>query len=211
MLLKKIQRDLISEAIRSTVDEVVQEHYPALTQEHHLTPRIGERLEQRLNGRFFYGAGLSVITQDFPDKGRGALEKKVGSDIYIGISLRGQFNKGLLVQSKWIDSDDPKLTEQCERMLRYSPSAYVWLYGSNGVRMLKAKSVVEHHRYRRGQATWSDNLSNIFKEVLSCRQGDRSIGVETGPGWRERVSEMLQQLQMTTAVAIDIDPNASEA
>ena len=45
-MLDILERDMIAEAFRSTVDSVVSEHYSALTQEHQLVSRIAQRLEE---------------------------------------------------------------------------------------------------------------------------------------------------------------------
>jgi hypothetical protein len=97
--------------IESAVNSVTIEHYPAVTQEHQLTSRIAQALEDSLNGKQYGVASVSVITQELPDRGRSSLEKPLGGDMYVGISLEGDFDKGLLIQAKW-DENQRGLFEQ---------------------------------------------------------------------------------------------------
>lgn len=207
MILTKNQRDVISEAFRSVIDEVVVEHYGALTQEHQLSSRIGQALENKLNGERFLGAGLSIITQDMPDKGKGALEKKTGTDMFIGVSVEGQFDKGFLVQSKWLHNADPKLTQQCQRMLDITAASFVWLYGPKGVRVQSADKIVEGLTHTRHQErSWSQNPAKLMGDVLACRRGDHSLGIAAGPNRRARLTSMLEEIEAGTAVSISVKP-----
>ncbi|BAV48096.1 hypothetical protein MesoLj113a_19330 [Mesorhizobium sp. 113-1-2] len=189
------------------IDEVVVEHYDALTQEHQLSSRIGQALEDKLNGERFLGAGLSIITQDMPDKGIGALEKKIGTDMFIGVSVEGQFDKGFLVQSKWLHNVDPKLPQQCQRMLDITAASFVWFYGARGVRIQRAEKVIEGLMHTRHQErTWSENPAKLMGDVLACRRGDHSLGIPAGPNRRARLTSMLKQMAAGTAVSIAVKP-----
>jgi hypothetical protein len=76
MLKKNLRfRDLLSEMIRSSVDELVQEHFGGPTQEHQLTSRICHELERTFRGAEVMGYRVRFQAQDFPDKGMGRLRK----------------------------------------------------------------------------------------------------------------------------------------
>jgi hypothetical protein len=83
-MLTKRQRDIIAAALRSVIDEVVSEHFDAETQEHQMTSRLAGLLERELRTLSVLGQQVFKITQEFPDKGRGSLEKPTGVDLYIG-------------------------------------------------------------------------------------------------------------------------------
>jgi hypothetical protein len=162
--LPKFKLDSISEVFCSTVDEVVSEHYDAKTQEHQLTARIGRRVEDRFKQQSLFGTRVQVITQDIPDKGRGALERPPGLTS-IGVSVDGAFNKGLLIQAEWDDNPDPELRWQAQRMHNLCPKgSYVWSYGKDGVRAMRAEVVVRNPMSR--PSSWSDNLAVVAKSAV---------------------------------------------
>jgi hypothetical protein len=108
----KEQREELYSTIQHTVDnivsKVVQKHYEALTQEPQLTAKVAEAIELALDEIKVGDLNAKVLVRDFPAQGPGALEGKVGADVYIStavISEDGEdVSKGMLAQAKWDDT-----------------------------------------------------------------------------------------------------------
>ena len=200
------QRDLIAAAFQSAVEEVVVEHYPAVTQEHQLTSRIAQRIEDRLNNLNLAGVTLRVSTQELPDKGRGAAESRLGADLWITLTLQNEFSKGFLVQSKWQgDRDFGRYVDQCERMLNVSKSSYGWEFGRNGVRVYGAKRVIARSAYHdRYTLDFGRKIQTVLKKMLDCREGDYALGIPSGVNPRDHMSSMIQDWNAQAAVSLEI-------
>lgn len=207
---RRFERDLISEAIRSAVDTVVSEHFGALTQEAQLTSRIAADLEARLNGLRVFDLSMRVIAQEMPDRGRGALEKKSGADLYIGIELvtpEESLTKGLFVQAKWegkhTRSEQAELVEQCGKLTARTTASQVWLYGPSGVSAVPAQEVVAHPGSP-PEMLGSKKLNEVFQQVLDCFEGDPRYGLPDEQNVRAALSDMLQEFSVPTGLAISI-------
>ena len=64
--------------IDGIVSETCIRHYSALTQEPQLTAKIAEAIERELNELVIDEIAVEVRMQDFPDRGRGSLERLSG-------------------------------------------------------------------------------------------------------------------------------------
>ena len=211
-----LDRDLIAEAIRSVVDEVVREHYGALTQEHQLSSRICGALEAKLRHATFGEYRVEVVTQEAPDKGPNSLEKKSGIDLYIGIRIDdgAVVSKGLLVQAKWNDgarnaAEQARLVEQCQKIDARTDAGYVWLYGTSGVQVVPAKEVVANPSTA-PEELGSRHLNEVFGQVLDCFEGDRRLALPTGPDLRRDLGVMLEEFGATTGVAVSLTGREAE-
>lgn len=124
---------VIEQAVDAIVSEVAKGHYEALTQEPQLTSRIAGAIEHTIKQMDVGDLNVQVEVRDFPAQGRGALEGKVGADVYISVAVipenREDVSKGMLAQAKWDHSaKDPKLPEQIGKMMeRSESSSYVGL------------------------------------------------------------------------------------
>lgn len=209
ILLPVLVRGLIAEVFRSTVDEIVSEHYPTLTQEHHLTARLGQAIEGRLNSMEVFGYRFSVIAQDVPDRGRGSLESLTGIDLYVGLNLLGEggFSKGFLVQAKWVDSNSSGLAEQSDKMLRLSKASYVWVYGRSGVKVIWARSALNNPKTAL-RNPWGRNLGAMMRRVLACKEGDPALGTPPlpMPQRRRAVASILMERSIRNAIDVEIIP-----
>jgi hypothetical protein len=204
-----VVRELIACALREVADEVCRDHVRTISQEAQITSRIGQALETRLRGSNFNGYTIEVVTQDIPDRGRGALERRLGGDIYVGIRvMHGSstaLSKGFLAQAKrgphLSSSERNELVRQSLRLLFRSPSSYVWVYTERRVRVVNAEDVV-----RRQSRNLVDGrrLDEIFSETLSCLEGDIHIGLPPGSDVRSSVGIMLERLRTQTAIGIAI-------
>lgn len=208
-----IARDLIAKALGKAADQAVREHLAGISQEAQITSRIGQRLEDILNGKKILDHQIQVFTQDIPDRGPGSLEKAIGADLYVGISVSSgglQKSKGFLVQAKIesklkSSSDFNALEEDCKDMLHRSDASYLWLYESNGVRVVDAKDVVKRE-WRSPTELHRRRASTIFSRTLECSEGDFSLGLPSVRGTRkkprEALGEMLEGLRVRNGVGV---------
>lgn len=205
-----LSRDMIAEAIRSVVDEVVKEHYDALTQEHQLSSRLCGALEARLRRATFGEYRLEIVTQEAPDKGPNTLEKRSGIDLYIGIRINdgAVVSKGMLVQAKWKDdgrnaTEHTRLVEQCQKIDRRTEAGYVWLYGPSGVQVVPAKEIVASPTST-PETLGSRRLNEVFGQVLDCFEGDRRLAIPLGANLRADLAVMLDEYQVDLGIAIAV-------
>jgi hypothetical protein len=211
----QIARKLIANALGDAVYQSIREHLSGISQEPQITSRIGQKLESTIDGKTILGYELSVITQDIPDRGPKSLEKLIGADLYVGISVNSGGNiqtKGFLTQAKIIgklkaqkDFDD--LDDACTQMLERSDSSYDWLYENSGVRVIKAEDVLK--RTARDPSTWQrGRASTVFSRTLECTEGDFGIGLPSVWGrqmtQRAALGEMLEKLRVPKGIGISI-------
>jgi hypothetical protein len=205
----RLTRELIATALREVADSVCRDHFGGITQEPQITSRIGQALEQRLVGSNFNGYTVEVVTQDFPDRGPGALERRVGADLYVGVRVVSerhvQLSKGMIAQAKkwpWLTPEDRfGVVEQSKRMLERSPASYVWVYTADGVGVVNAEKVVE--RRSRNLAN-RRRLDEVLSEILACNEGDPLRGLPSGQPLRQQVGVMLRELSVRTAVGVRV-------
>lgn len=187
-----VTRDMLAELIRGAVDGVVKSQTARRAQEPPISTRVASALEQRLDGVLINDYRLTVVAQDFPDRGRESWEHKSGADLYIGIrvgTLAAPFavSKGLLIQAKKAkrivktslrisESDEQEnLLEQCGKMLaRTDKGAFVWVYGAGGTHVVPASEVLKQQHvppeYLQGR-----NVAEQFRDVLDCFSGDTGL------------------------------------
>lgn len=206
-MLTTQQRDLIAAAFGSAVDETVVEHYPALTQEHQLMSRIAQRLEDRLDGLQLAGVQVRVDAQELPDKGPNSLERKIGADMFVSVTVEGELSKGFLVQAKWRDARDlDNYARQCEQMISHSPASYSWEFGATGVRVFSARSIVKragHPAYwPRGPFEFGRKLPTMMGRFLICKEGDEDLGVPSVLNRRGYIKQMLTEWGIRRSVDV---------
>jgi hypothetical protein len=215
LIQDRFTRDLIAEAIRSTVDEVVSDQMSGISQEPQITSRVGQAIEARLNGANVNGYHIRAITQDIPDRGRGSLEKRTGIDLYLGVEVASPsgetVSKGIFVQSKLQDSlgypsDHRDLRRQCEKMvIRSDKGSYVWIYGPNGVRVVPASEVATQTKMS-PTSLGSRSVGELFQNVFDCFAGDQRHANPDIFRSRAALGEMLQELGAQNGVALTIAP-----
>ncbi|GAB5460210.1 hypothetical protein [Hoeflea alexandrii] len=216
MLDDPTARDLIAAALGKTIDRAVREHIGGITQEAPLTARIGQMLEIELNGKDILGNHIRIITQDIPDRGRGALEKDIGADLYVGVEVSGpgrrRKTKGFLVQAKLRDklsgtSDEKLLRDSCKRLSGITEASYVFIYGPSGVGVINATKLVEDSRTRpRDMKT--RRVTTLLKKTLECSEGDVDLGLPNNRRagrTRRALSDRLKGLKVERAVEVIIE------
>lgn len=194
----------IAEAIGQSLNELVRERMTGLVEEPDITSRIGQRLEDKFNGRHLGGYHVRVISETITSHGGRSLEKPMGTDLYFAFSVQDesgtQTSKGVLVQAKRRDKLKwPDLEEQCRRMnLITKKGSVVWIYGKSGIDVIKSRDVPK----RSSKAFSSIEFFNL---VLECEIGDQRK-VPSGPfGDRLQLKTMLETLGAQNAVWLELE------
>lgn len=214
-IINRRARDLIGSWLESIADEVCEQHCNALSQEHQISARIGQALERRwekeLSDANVLNHKITIITQDIPDKGRGALERSLGADLYIGVEIiseQGRVTKGLLVQAKWdgplVDKERGDLRRQCQEMLARTDASYVWAYSEAGIRSRHAEDFTKKEV---SMMSAPDGIGRLFSEVMACNRGDPALGlpdVEDTAQKRIALGAMLKELSVPHGMALTV-------
>jgi hypothetical protein len=204
----RVQREELYSTIQHTVDnivsKVVQKHYEALTQEPQLTAKVAEAIELALDEINVGDLNAKVLVRDFPAQGPGALEGKVGADVYIStavISEDGEdVSKGMLAQAKWDDTTtDGKLPQQIGKMLERTESSYVWVFGPHGILCTPATKYFDPEPPDTAQT-----VGSLIANGLRCREGDRHIGRDLTKPPGTSMNEIMQELGVYTALSFTV-------
>lgn len=190
-------RDLLAELIRGTVDDTVRRQMRRRAQEPSITSKIADALETQLNGFEINGYVVTVVSQEFPDRGPSSLEKQTGADLYIGIRVDSPWQpspiaKGMLIQAKKVrpigevhmrgfEADQPAskgqlfLLEQCEKMRQRSQNgSFVWVYGPDGTGVVPVSEVLNQRIYAPERLA-SRDVGQQFRDILDCFSGDPGL------------------------------------
>lgn len=214
-----ITRDILAELLRSTVDETVIQQKARGAQEPAVTSKIAVRLEHQLNGVGIFDRKITVIAQDFTDRGPRSQEKRAGADLFIGIRVEDSeatISKGLLIQAKWwgrptSKAAQNKLLQQCKDMLERTTTAgaFVWLYGSDGVDVVPACEITATP-YRSPETLTQRNIAQQFRDVLDCFQGDPGNAPEMIFDDPNALGSYMADIAARTGVAITVGPHFGE-
>ena len=195
------QRAALAGSLGDAINSLVREHYTGLLEEPDITSRIGQRLEDQFDGKQVASHTIRVITQILPSHGPNSLEKPLGTDLYIALTVEpangAAVTKGLLIQAKRqakLGARWSELQEQCRRMnLVTQKGSVVWLYGPEGVATMRAPDVVKNR-------TSASPLIGMLDDVLRCWIGDKRK-VPTGFS-RPALSDMLRALGTKNGVLL---------
>lgn len=204
MISNAADRAKIASAIGPALDELVRERMKGLIGEPDITSRVGQRLEERFDGKELAGYRIRVISETITSHGPKSLEKPMGTDLYFAISVEdaagAETTKGVLVQAKREDKRKwPKLEEQCRRMnLVTKKGSVVWLYKPSGIGVLRSSDVAK-------RVTQSITTTDFFDQVLKCEIGDRRKVPEGDFGDRGKLKQMLETLGARNAVWLDLE------
>lgn len=202
--------DTLKPVIDGVLSEMCIEHYEGITQEHQLTSRFAQAIEERTRRLAINNRKVEVCVQEFNDRGAGTLEAKVGADLYISITVIEEdrtvsINKGFLVQSKWdhtLKKDKAGLKRQINKMASRSDESYLWVYGASGVSVLH---VDEDQPL--GFDEKPQSVGNLLLEGVKCNAGDPRIGRDTNLPARQSLSLAMEQLGVPKAIAFTVDKN----
>ncbi|MDR6668869.1 hypothetical protein [Rhizobium sp. 1399] len=197
-------RRAIAQTIGKSLDELVRDRMTGLVEEPDITSRIGQRLEDRFDGAFLAGYKVSVISETITSHGAKSLERPMGTDLYIAMSVEDkighQTSKGILIQAKRRDKLSLRdLGEQCRRMnMVTKKGSVVWIYDVSGIDVIRSEDVLK-------AASPAFSSSEFFERVLECNIGDKRK-VPTGPfGDRPKLKSMLETLGARNAVWLEFD------
>lgn len=218
-----VTRDMLAELIRGAVDGAVTSQMARRAQEPPISTRIASTLEKRLEGVTINNYRVTVVAQDFPDRGSGSWEKKSGADLYIGIRVEMPgspyaVSKGLLIQAKKAkrtiktslrtsESDEQaNLIDQCGKMLqRTDKGAFVWVYGAGGTHVVPASEVFKQEfvppEYLQGR-----NVAEQFRDVLDCFSGDTGLVAADIFENDFALGAFLEEIAVRRGVAIKLAP-----
>lgn len=175
-----------------------------LVEEPDITSRVGQRLEDRFDGKTIGGYRIRVISETITSHGSKSLEKPMGTDLYFAVEIEDAqgvgTSKGVLVQAKRFDKvAGSDLLEQCRRMnLITKKGSVVWLYAKSGIKVARSADVVQ------GNMAPITN-SEFFDRVLKCSIGDKRQ-VPDGPfGDRRELKTMLETLGSNNGVWLGLD------
>lgn len=194
----------IAKEIGDALDELVRERMTGLVEEPDITSRVGQRLEDRFDGRRLGSYNVRVITETVTSHGSTSLEKPLGTDLYFAFSVedaRGnRTSKAVLVQAKReLKCDWVELREQCRRMnLVTKKGSVVWLYNSNGIDVVRSRDVDKH-------TSASFTSVAFFDRVLECEIGDRRKVPGGKFGDRLKLKTMLEDLGAKNAVWLGLN------
>lgn len=207
-------RDAIADMIRAAADDVAREQIARLAHEPPITSRIAQRIEDRMRGVQVFGYLVDVVAMDIPDRGPGALEQRLGADLFVAIRVRSldhvpNISKGLLIQAKSergrnTAQERSRLMAQCRKMTDRTPKgAYVWTYGSFGVRAVPASELL-HFPDSDPRSLSSRNVAEQFRDVLDCVAGDEDLSKDAIFGDGAALGAWVKEMGARTGVAIDV-------
>ncbi|MES5488003.1 hypothetical protein QMZ05_35130 [Bradyrhizobium sp. INPA03-11B] len=197
----------LEERINGIAAMIAADHYD-VTQEPAFTSRLAQEIESELRRHPINRGGLrlEVATQDLGDRGPGALEKKVGADLYISLArrdLKPPVSKGMLMQAKWdVTANDRKLGSQMAEMMARSEDSYVWFYGPDDVTCAKASDLM-HDRI----PFPSYSVGELIVNGLRCSLGDRSIGRNLTLGRADGMKNQLAALRAPNGLSLAVARN----
>jgi hypothetical protein len=119
--------------------------------------------------------------------------------------------KGFLAQAKKIEPAEyvpPKelssMVSQCEKMLQYTPDAFLFLYSISGVSVVPAISVVSG-TFSNPHEFYARSLSRFYEEHFECFIGDRAISAPN-PQMLETLRERFRARKLSYLSAHSVEP-----
>jgi hypothetical protein len=162
----------ISNAFGSWLNDLVKERMKGLVEEPDITSSVGQRLEDRFDGKLIGGYRIRVISETITSHGPNSLEKPMGADLDFAVEVEDvkgdSTSKGVIIQAKRIDkSKGNELAEQCRCMnLITKKGSVVWLYDKSGIKVARSVDVMQ------GAMDPFTN-SEFFNRGFECSIGDK--------------------------------------
>lgn len=194
----------IARTFGSALDDLVRDRMEGLVEEPDITSRVGQRLEERFDGKDLHGYRVRIITETITSHGSKSLEKPLGTDLYLAISVEDENGhiktKGVLVQAKRRENLHRSiLEEQCRRMnMVTKKGSVVWVYTSSGIDVIRSVDISKER-----SATFS--IATLFERVLQCELGDRRKVPNGKFGDRAQLRTMIEALGAKNAVWLDLE------
>jgi hypothetical protein len=198
---------MLQELIDERVRLLMERHYDGVTQEHQLTSRIAESIEQLLNTGVIGPYNIDVKAQELSDRGPSSMEKEVGADLYISVVVDRGFedepiSKGILIRAKWDHAtkkadERRRLQDQSLDMLARSPSSFVWSFGPQGIEVSSAA-------LRSGSAARVSaprSVGGLIGASILCTEGDPNLGRDITLPVTQSLNRKLEELSIPTALS----------
>lgn len=178
--------------------------------EERYTEKFVTLLEDRLDGFSDGGVRWRVATH-VSDKQSGQ-ETRTGADIFISLTMQfdGVFvQKGIQVQAKinknkkyglGFDSKD-RLIKQCTAMLRNSEASFVFAYGEQGTKVVRARAVQEVDPALITDLT-SESTADFFFDFFVCKEGDHGLHADN----LQNLQQLVRRLEYRSVVKIAAKP-----
>ncbi|MGH2341030.1 hypothetical protein ACRC7T_06050 [Segnochrobactraceae bacterium EtOH-i3] len=201
-------KDQISQMVGRSIDDTAKEFYFTVSQEASITSRIGSSIERSLNGKTVGKYSVNITTLDIPDRGRNSIEKKIGADLIMSVSVTGavEFDKLILIQAKFerkINKSD--MLSACNRMEGAigEKGGYIWLYGENGVRVLSPYQVA-NMKGNSIKGLKPRSASGFTKRIFDCYAGVRDNRIKGNKNRRSALSKVLEELNAPHLIDISL-------
>lgn len=187
--------ETIKEAVTQTLIDIKEER---ISQEEDISDRLMVRIQDRINtlGRYKgieFEAKIYVRRSEEPQCGAdigGLLEINI-QNYHITKAFLAQAKKGTIARYDIsgnavirLENKDKirKLAEQCRKMLRITPSSFVFIYAPNGIHVFPATTTLSDiSNWNRGaysisERLYSKSLPTFFDEYFKSFFGDTRIG-----------------------------------
>ena len=174
----------LNSAARTTREEMAN---GALPDEPAITAALVTRIRDALDG--YDKAGIRWSAKVLSSHGPGAEERTFGADLAGVLHIEFpdfEVKKGFLAQAKRQNDGKKlssekwnKLAEQCERMLTYSNTSFVFVYSLNGFFVVPAISVLGCTDPEDLHTLHPMRIHDFFKQHFWCFVGDNRV--QSGP------------------------------
>ena len=196
----------LNAAARKTRDGMLERRLP---EEPDVTSALVARFCDALDG--YEKAGIRWSAKILSSHGRGTEEAIFGADFLGALHIEFpefEVKKGFLAQAKKQDegkklstSEWNRLTGQCNRMIKYSSTSFVFVYSHNGFVVVPAVSVLACNGPEDLHTLHPMTIHRFFKKHFHCFVGDHHIH-DSSPA-------VLEELRYRTGLAVKATPPPS--
>jgi hypothetical protein len=177
----------ISYDAKSLCWRIPRHRVDSISDEDDFTSRLATKIESSLKNLNVGGLRWSAVTHRLTSHGPSTEERRFGADLGLVITASGRhvnFSKGFLIQAKLSRREHPdglpqmtpdaRLKRQCTDMLSVTSDSYVWVYGENGIRVLRAGSVLAADD-RVSDDIKEQTFPGFFRSALYSWSGDYKL------------------------------------
>ncbi|MGV4796317.1 hypothetical protein [Rhizobium sp. F40D2] len=214
-MLSDRNRDQIASTLGDAVDELVADLYSEIiggvsaVQEAEITSRLCQRIEDRLdNQEVGDDYRFRVIAQSLPDRGPNSMERLIGADLFLSVSLDGKdgFDKGIFIQAKYDRNiKRAELKDAADRMRRVAGKvgSYVWVYEPTGVKVISAHET-DYMSTNSIEGLPARTMEGFAGRILDCHAGSRRWGIPPVGNRRQEVANRLREARAKNVLDINI-------
>jgi hypothetical protein len=202
----------LQDRINEVVQEMCQRHYDGPTQEHQLSSRLAQKLEDEIGLLVGENKAITITAQELPDRGRGAAESLIGADLYISLVRHDKeppISKGMLVQSKWDKTlrTDKLLRGQSNEIYRRTRTGgWLCVFGPNDMECVRTNRT-RHENLPGDLMEETTSLGQLIADGLRCTEGDEAIGLP--PDGSMSMNEAFARLKVVQMLQVTVLPVAN--